>query len=86
MNPCLEGYFSDDNTFTCVTSCSLSIYNYSDPTTQSCVKTCPSDPDLYGYNYKCVTQCPLGTFAENSTRLCVSVCPNATNATTPIRN
>jgi hypothetical protein len=46
-----------------------------DPTTMSCITTkCPTLPSLYGYNNKCINQCPSGTYAHPVDRVCAATC------------
>ncbi len=74
------GYWADNYTFVCVTSCPSTPSLYALDSSSLCVEMCPG-PTLFGNagTRKCVaaSACQPGYFADPLTRLCVQKCPAA---------
>lgn len=85
---CGNGTYGDDSDHKCELPGSNCL-NFADPTTQSCVATCPNDTNTYRYfgdssTSMCVLICPnytttfpLGTFGDNHTHLCEGLCTDS---------
>ena len=52
---------------------------YGDPSTRSCVLTCPLNQLLFADNSskQCVKICPTSSYADKKSVQCVSTCPTA---------
>lgn len=50
-------YFADNSTWNCTKKCPKG--TYAESTNNSCVKQCPTN--YFGYQQKCLSQCPAGT-------------------------
>jgi len=65
VSHCPDLSFGDTYTKTCMDGC---YYNnqFADSSTNMCVDTCPSQPDLYGQisTRKCVLKCTPGLFTH----------------------
>lgn len=78
--PISRNTFGDQSNYSCLLNCTWgpTIFLYRDPSTQTCVATCPLNPSLYAdiTTQNCVPSCPVNYFAVDSNRTCQTSCPN----------
>jgi len=70
---CPYGYFADNFTNSCETTCTSG--TFADPSTRRCVINCPINPASYSIILNnvgvCVYNCPDGTYSSEVTISCV---------------
>lgn len=85
---CPFGYFADNNTFSCVTSCS-SLYPYADSLTHKCVNYLNCSQGQFAYlatgtnsGGSCKAICPPNYFSNPLNKKCETLCPSGYYAST----
>ncbi len=88
---CNTGYYKDDLSKNCVSSCPNNYYKddsskscvsncptryYKDDSSKSCVSNCPTGYYKDDSSKSCVSNCPTGYYKDDSSKSCVSSCPN----------